>query len=351
MIPETMKVLAVAAPGQTEIIEVPTPVPAAGEVLIKIDVCLLCTWEQRMFRNGAGMQLPFIPGHEIAGSVAAIPEGTVTSFQVGDKVVAKTLDSCGHCEFCYRGDDNNCIGTPKKRFYNGIPSSGGLAQFIALPVSRVYLLPDQSVEAPIAAFAEPVACCLRSLDRAGIELGEDVAIIGAGIMGQLHNLLAKKRGARTIVVDLDQTRLDTAKAAGADEIINASSGDPVQAIRDLTGGRGAHVIFFTLPVPKLAEDYLKALGKLGRMVYYGSFSPKDPIQVNPNDIHYTEQTITGSYSPTSKGFWTASRLLSYGLVDVKPFLSGLYPLDQAQEAFQQAMSPDTYRIGIRLWEA
>ena len=157
MIPETMKVLAVAAPGQTEIIEVPTPVPAAGEVLIKIDVCLLCTWEQRMFRNGAGMQLPFIPGHEIAGSVAAIPEGTVTSFQVVDKVVAKTLDSCGHCEFCYRGDDNNCIGTPKKRFYNGSPSSGGLAQFIALPVSRVYLLPDQSVEAPIAAFAEPVA--------------------------------------------------------------------------------------------------------------------------------------------------------------------------------------------------
>ena len=347
---EKMKALVITAPGQVEIRDVTMPQPQANEVLIKIDVCLLCTWEQRIYKNGGGMQLPFVPGHEIAGTIAAIPEDTVTSFHVGDRVVAKTLDSCGHCEFCYRGDDNNCIGTPKKRFYDGIPASGGLAQYIALPVNRVYHLPNQEVEPAIAAFAEPVACCLRSLDRANICMSEDVAIIGAGIMGQLHNLLSKKRGARTIVVDLDDARLEAAKASGADEIVNPQNCDPVETIKALTGGRGAHVIFFTLPVPALAEEYLKALGKLGRMVYYGSFSPKDPIQINPNSIHYTEQVITGSYSPTSQGFWTASRLLSYGLVDVRPYLSGLYGLENADEAFQRAMSPDTYRIGIKLWE-
>ncbi len=350
MIPEEMKVIAVAAPGKAEVMQVQTPVPQPGEVLVKIDTCLLCTWEQRIYRDGAGMQLPFIPGHEIAGSIAAIPDGTVTSFKVGERVTAKTLDSCGHCEFCYRGEDNNCIGTPKKRFYNGIASSGGLAQFIALPVSRVYYLPNQDVAPEIAAFAEPVACCLRSLDRADIQMGEDVAIVGAGIMGQLHNLLAKKRGARTILVDMDDARLAHAAQNGADEVLNANNCDPVEAIRELTGGRGTHVVFYTISSPKLAEEYLKALGKLGRMVYYGSFNPKDPIQVNPNNIHYTEQVITGAYSPTSKGFWTASRLLSYGLVDVRLYLSGMYGLNDANAAFQRAMSPDTYRIGINLWD-
>ena len=350
MVEKTMKAVAVTEPGNAKVIEVATPTPQAGEVLIRIDCCLLCTWEQRIFRTGDGMKLPFIPGHELAGTIAAIPEDTVTSFQVGDRVVAKTLDSCGHCEFCYRGDDNNCIGTPKKRFYDGIPASGGLAQYISLPVSRVYRLANQGVDLEIAAFAEPVACCLRSLDRANILLGEDVAIIGAGIMGQLHNLLAKRRVGRTIVVDLDDKRLQDARDNGADEVVNPSKCDPVEEIRRLTGGNGAHVIFFTLPVPTLAEEYLKALSKLGRMVYYGSFHPKDPISVNPNTIHYTEQVITGSYSPTSMGFWMASRVLSYGLVDVRPYLSGMYGLDEVNTAFTRAMSPDTYRIGIKLWE-
>lgn len=349
MIPSKMKALAILEPGKAQVVEVTTPAPQPGEILIKIERCLLCTWEQRMYRNGAGAALPMIPGHEISGNVAAVPEDTVTSFKVGDRVVAKTLDSCGHCEYCYSGDDNNCVGVSKKRVYDGIPSSGGLAQFIALPVSRVYLLPDQKVDLDIAAFAEPVACCIRSLDRADLALGEDAVIVGAGIMGQLHNLLAKLRGGRTIVVDLDAERLALAKQMGADEVVNPNEGDPYARIRELTLGMGAHAIFYTLQSPKLAQEYLQSLRKLGRMVYYGSFSPKDPIQVDPNKIHYSEQVITGSYSPTSKGFYTAARLLSYGLIDVAPFLSGVYPLSEADAALERSMAPDTFRVGIDLW--
>lgn len=347
---EKMKVLAITAPGEATVMEVDIPVAVPGEVLIKIERCLLCTWEQRIYKTGAGMSLPFIPGHEISGTIASVPEGTVCAFSVGDKVAAKTLDACGHCEQCYNGDDNNCSGTPKKRFYNGIGTSGGLAQYIALPINRVYKLPNQEVSFDIAAFAEPVACCIRSLDRANLQLGEDVVIVGAGIMGQLHNLLAKLRGARTIVIDLDQARLDLASKMGADLTINPKEGDPVALIKQATEGLGAHVVFYTLPSPTLAQEYLKALRKLGRMVYYGSFNPKDPIAVDPNAIHYTEQVITGAYSPNSKGFYIASRLLSYGLIDVSPFLSGIYPLSDASTAFERAMSADTYRIGFDMWK-
>ena len=348
MIPEKMKAVAVVEPGKAEVIEVSTPVPAPGEVLIRVRKCLLCTWEQRIFRDGSGMTLPYIPGHELSGEICAIPEGTLTSFKVGDKVVAKTLSSCGHCEFCYRGDDNNCTGAAKKLSYDGIGAAGGLAQYLSMPVSRVYLLDNQDIDFETAAFAEPVACCLRSMERAALEFSEDVVIVGAGIMGQLHNLLVKKSGCRSLVVDLDEARLEMAKRQGADEVINPNDCDPVERIKELTNGHGAHVIFFTLSVPSLAEAYLQALNKLGRMVYYGSFRPKDPIKINPDRIHYTEQTITGSYSPTSKGFWMAQRLLSYGLIDVKPLLSVMYPMEEANTAFEQAMSPKTYRVGIDL---
>ena len=127
MIPPKMKALVVTGEKTIEVQEFSVPQPAPGEILIRLEHCLICTWKQRIFQNGDGMKMPFLPGHEASGVVAWVPEGTPTSFREGDPVVVKTLDSCGHCEFCYRGLDNQCVGTPKKRFYDGVPGSGGMA--------------------------------------------------------------------------------------------------------------------------------------------------------------------------------------------------------------------------------
>ncbi len=348
MIPDTMKALVVTDNEQIEIRELKTPVPEAGEILIRLEKCFICTWEQRIFLNGAGMKLPFVPGHEASGVVAAIPEGTITSFKIGDPVVVKTLDSCGHCEFCYQGLDNQCIGKAKKRFYDDIPGSGGMAQYIALPPQRVYPLPDPNCDLTVAAFAEPVACCLRSLEQASIQMGDDVVIVGGGIMGQLHNVLAQKQGARTIVAELDENRNKLAKEMGAYATINPAKCDPVARIKELTNGKGASVVFLTAALVSLAEQYLDALNKMGTIVYYSSFHPDVNIAVSPNKIHYSEKKITGAYSPTSKGFYTAARLLSYGIIDVKPFVSEMFPMEQAEAAFRRAISPETMRVGINL---
>ena len=350
MIPEKMKALVIVGDRAVEMKEVSTPVPAAGEVLVKLEKCLLCTWEQRVYTNGAGMKMPFIPGHEVSGTVAVVPDDTITSFKVGDPVVVKTLDNCGHCEFCYTGNDNLCTGKSKKRFYDGIPGTGGLAQYIALDVTRVFALPNSEVDLEEAAFAEPVACCLRSLEHAKIQMGEDVVIVGGGIMGQLHNILAKKQGARTILVEIDEKRAALAKEMGADEVINPLKEDPFEKIKQLTNGRGAHVIFLTVTMTKLAEDYIAALGKMGRIIYYGSFHPVGEISIDPNHIHYSEKLITGSYSPTIKAFYTATRLLSYRLIDVVPFISERYTMAEAKMAFERAISGDTYRVLIDLWK-
>lgn len=347
-VPQKMKAVVVRGPKQAAVEMLSTPTAQPGEVLVQIDTCLICTWEQRIYETGGGMALPFVPGHEIAGRIAAVPEGTVTSFKVGDPVVGKTLDACGHCEYCYRGDDNQCIGAAKKRFYDGIPGSGGMAQYIALAVNRVYPVYNPDLPMGVAAFAEPVSCCLRSMDRAALEYGDDVVIVGGGVMGQLHSLLAQKRGARVMVAEPNPFRAAMAKQRGAHAVIDPTRLDAVQAVKDWTGGIGAQTIFYTLPMTSPAQDYLDALSKLGRMVYYGSFKPADDIAVNPNAIHYSEKVITGAYSPTSKGFFIASKLLSHGLINAEPLLTRVFPVEELDEAFRLSASLESFRVGVRL---
>lgn len=347
MIPEQMKAIVITQAHRAEVRTLTTPRPAEGEVLIQVEKCLICTWEQRIFR-GADVPLPFVPGHEIAGVVAAIGPGTFTNVSVGDRCVVKTYDSCGQCGFCLTGHDNQCVGKAKKRSYDGIPGTGGFAQYLAIGADRVFPLPGADPDLEAAAFAEPLSCCLNSMGQAEVDFGEDVVIVGGGIMGQLHNLLCKLRGARTILVEPDGARRDMAAACGADVTLDPNACDPIQAIQDLTGGQGAHVCFYTVNVLPLAQTYLEALGKRGRMVYYGSFHPSGPIQIDPNQIHYSEKRITGAYSPTAKGFWTASRLLGHALIHVSPFITERYGLSDCQRAFERAASPETYRVLIDL---
>ncbi len=347
MIPNTMKAVFIPEKGKAEVKTFQTPVPQTGEVLVRIKHCLICTWERRIF-SGGDAALPFVPGHEISGKVAAIPEGTITNLVVGQKVVVKTYDSCGECEYCRRGMDNLCKGKSKKRFYDGIPGSGGLAQYIAIASNRVYVMENQDVDLKLAAFAEPLACCLHSIDRAKIELSEDVLIVGGGIMGQLHAGLAKLKGARVMLVEPDAKRRELARQIGANIVIDPTVEAVAEKVAALTGGRGPHVIIFTVNSLQLASDYIKMLAPSGRLVYYGSFHPKGEILFDPNNIHYTEKNLTGSFSPTVKGFWTASRLISFGILDVKPFLSAEFGMEDCQKAFEQSLDPNNYRVMINL---
>ena len=348
MIPETMKAIVIDKPRHAEVRTMTTPVPLAGQILIRNEKALICTWEQRIFA-GDGAPLPFVPGHEISGVVAAIPEGTFCDVKVGDRVVVKVYDSCGQCENCLRGHDNECTGRKSQRTYDGIPGTGGFAQYMAIGSDRVYPLPGgDKIDLETAAFAEPLACCIYSLEQADVELGEDVVIVGGGIMGQLHNSLCKLRGARTILVEPDASRREMALRCGADEVIDPIASDAIARIKDLTEGRGAHVCFYTVNNLKLAQDYIESIGACGRLVYYGSFHPAGPVEMNPNLIHYSEKRITGSYSPTKKSFWTASHLLGYGLIDVKPFITERYPMAECETALTRASSMETYRVLIDL---
>lgn len=342
-----MKVIAVTGERRTEVVQAPLPEPLPGEVLIKIDTCLICTWEQRIYTGNGGTPIPFVPGHEASGTIARVPEGTVTSFREGDRVVFKTLNHCGHCSYCYQGHTNQCTGTAKKQRFGEMAGSGGMASFIALDVSKVFPV-DPSLDPVHAAFAEPVACCVHSIERAELNLGDSVVVIGAGIMGQLHAILARLRGCRVIVIEPDPIRRGLALKLGAHEGIDPAAGDPVQAVLDLTGGEGVEAVFSTVTRSAVAASAVGMVRKMGTIVLYGSFHPNEPVSLDPNAVHYREYVITGSYSPSTRDFFRAVRLLSLRLVDPSPFISETWSMDRSREAFEASLRPDTYRVAIRI---
>lgn len=315
--------------------------PEKKQVLIRVASCAICTLEQRVY-SGVMKKYPFAGGHEAAGIVEAVGEG-VKQIKKGDKVAVRLLNSCGECYYCRNGHENQCVVSFIAATQEIAMGPGGLAEYMMIDAENVYKMADE-LPLSYAALAEPLACCVHSIENGKINLADDVVIVGAGIMGIFHVQLAKLRGARVIVAEVDDNRLEVAKKMGADVIINSSQEDPVERIKQLTDGRGADVVFCTAAIPEVASQSVDMAGKLGRVVFYSSFHPNNPIEINPNKIHSAETIITGSVNPQRKDFLVATKLLSNGLIDVSELISETYTLDNIEEAFHKAIDPYTYRI-------
>ena len=318
--------------------------PEDRQVLVKVDSCAICTLEQRVY-NGVMNRYPFAGGHEAAGTVEAIGK-KVKGVQVGDKVAVRLLNSCGECYYCRNGHENQCTTSFIAETQECAMGPGGFAEYMMMEASDVYKM-DPKIDLTHAALSEPLACCVHSIENGQIGLGDDVVVIGVGIMGALHIQLAKLKGARVIACELDDTRLEIAKKMGADILINSGKSDPVKEIQKITEGRGADAVFCTVPVAALAKQAVDMSGKLGRVVFYTSFHPDNPIEVSPNKVHSTEQIITGTVNPMKKDFLIATRLLSGKLIDVSALISDCIPLENIEKAMEKAIRPDTYRIIVR----
>ena len=319
--------------------------PAPGQVLVRVDSCAICTMEQRVFR-GQMKKYPFAGGHEMAGTVQETGDG-VNELKPGDKVTIRMLTACGQCYYCRNGHENLCVISFKASVHKGLDGPGGLAEYMLVDAGSVYkVASDLPLEH--AALAEPLACCVHSVNQGNPGLGDDVVVIGAGVMGAFHVQLAKLRGARVIVCEVDAGRLKLAEKLGAHVLIDSSAEDPVAKVKELTGGRGADVVFCTAALAELAAQAVAMTGKTGRCVMYSSFHPDVPIDLDVNKVHYSEMVITGSVNPTKKDFLTSTRLLSGRLIDPSLLVSETVPLDRIDYAFRRAIDPQTYRIIVKL---
>ncbi len=342
---DTYKVAILAGERNVEIVEKELKQPQGSQVLVKVDYCAICTLEQRIYA-GVMKRYPFAGGHEAAGTVAAVGE-KVKSVKVGDKVSVRMLTTCGECYFCRNGHENQCVISFKADIHEGIGGPGGLAEYMMLEAKTVYKMTDD-IDMRHAALSEPLACCVHSVNNAGIELGNDVVVIGCGIMGDFHIQLAKSKGARVIVCEVDTDRLRVAKEVGADILINSKETNAIEKVKELTDGRGADVVFCTAAVPQLADDAIHMAAKTGRVVMYSSFPSNKPVELDVNQVHSTEINITGAVNQNMSDFLAATRLLNFGIIDASHYISEVVPLEKVNYAFERAIDPKTYRVLVKL---
>jgi L-iditol 2-dehydrogenase len=199
-----------------------------------------------------------------------------------------------------------------------------------------------------AAVAEPLACVLHGVEEIGVKLGDTVTIMGAGPIGLLHLLTAKKIGVeKTIIVDVVEERLSFAQRIGADEVINASKENVVEKVRQLTSGYGADVVIEAIGLPSTWEQALKLAGKGGKVLEFGGCPPGTEIKVNAEHLHYDELTVMGAFHTTPLHFRKALNLIASRTIDIRPLITRKMKLKNIAEAFEMlSTSKNEIKIAI-----
>jgi len=316
--------------------DVEIPKVGLGEVLVKVKAATTCGTDLKIFRRGyveKVIKLPTVFGHEWAGEVVEVGEGLEWP-KKGMRIRAGNSAPCLHCTMCQKGKYNLCE--------NMIWLWGAYAEYIKVP-ARMVLVNMQEIPQHVsyeeAAITEPLACVLHGAEEANIKPGDTVTIIGAGPIGLLHLLTAKKFGAgRVISIDLVEDRLNFAERLGADETVNAGKEDVVERVRELTGGYGSDVVIEAIGLPSTWEQALKLVRKGGTVLEFGGCPPGTEIKVNTEKLHYGELTVRGAFHATPLHFRKALNLIASRTIDVRPLITRKMRLENIREAFDILMT-------------
>ena len=284
-----MKVIQVNKPGELVIAEKPMPeAPAAGEVIVRIQAAGICGSDVHIFHGkNPFATYPRILGHEAAGEVTQIGAG-VANVKGGDHVAIDNVFSCGKCYACRIGRSNVC-GSVKVL---GVHIDGIFSEYVKLPADHLYLIP-QDLSWEIAATLEPYAIAAEAVDRGNVVAQDSVLVCGAGPIGLVILQACKSIGARVIIMDVVDSRLEKARAMGADAIVNTKRDDLEQAVMAFTNGEGINVAMeATGVIPILEQIIAKLMSPAGRVVVLGF--PVEPAKIAPADVMKRELDIKGS---------------------------------------------------------
>lgn len=287
--PSTMFVPIFQGEGRLEYRDRPVPgVAKADDVLVRIEACGICGTDLNILAvPPAHKATPgIIIGHEGVGVVAAVGPA-VTHLHVGDRVVIANRLTCGQCAYCRRGLDNQCTNYQTI----GTTVDGAFAPYLAAPARALWKI-DPSVPRDDAALFEPLACAVGAVKRAPFQVGDNVAIIGAGPMGLLFALIYRALGAgKIILIDLAPYRLDFALEMGMDAAINAASAAAAEEVKQLTG-LGADIVVDA--VGNQINQAIKLARRGGQVILFG-LRPYDSPPVNQYTITRYDLTVHGAF--------------------------------------------------------
>jgi 2-desacetyl-2-hydroxyethyl bacteriochlorophyllide A dehydrogenase len=327
---ETMRAIRLHAPGDLRADEVPVPVPAPGEVLVRVHRCGVCGTDLHIAKgNFPAPNLPLTLGHEFSGTVAQLGE-QVTGVEIGDRVVVDINTSCGHCYFCTRGQKLFCTDVLQL----GVHTAGGLAEYVVAPATNLHTLPE-SMSLDTAAYVEPLACAIHGQDRIGIRTGDRVLVIGGGPMGLAHIALARLNGASLVIVsEPDPARRERATRMGADVVVDPFAAPLADTLGELTGGIGPDVVIEAVGSIPTYESAIAVVRRGGKVLAYGAAPQDAAMPLRPFDIYSKELTIVGSYAGTYDTWPRAIELIAGGRFDPSLIVDSVRPLDEAVEAIR-----------------
>ena len=317
-------------PGTIELRDIKTPKPSHGEILVKIKAALTCGTDLKAFRRGHPMiPMPGVFGHEFSGVVAEVGKG-VKGFKEGDEIMAVHTAPCLKCIYC------------KKRLYNlcdkimDTKVLGAFAEYILLTeyiVKQNVLYKPKILSFEEAAFLEPLSCVVHSMKSVDIKRGDNVLVIGAGPIGLLHLLLLKEKEAVVVISDKHKKKLKIAKELGADFIFKPEKTEAV--MKKLANGIGFDYVFECTGRPEVWQASVNYVRRGGTVILFGGCKSGTKVTYDTGKLHYDEITLKGVFHFTPSDVKKAYKLLCKGRIGISRLISGSYPLNQLQKAFDK----------------
>ncbi len=311
--------------------DVPEPVCPADGVVVAVAATGVCRSDWHAWRGHDPVTLPHVPGHEYAGTVAAVGS-RVTRWSVGDRVTVPFVLGCGDCAHCRAGDAQVC----PDQLQPGFTLPGSFAERVAVPRAdaNVVLLPDDVSFVAAASLGCRFATAFRAVVAHG-QVGADqwVAVHGAGGVGLSAVMITKALGARVVAVDVSPAALEVAMSLGADAVVDASHvGDVVEAVRARTGG-GAHVGLDAIGHPAVAATSIASLRPRGRHVQVGLLVGGDALTALPMDLVVArELAVLGSHGMPAVDYPAMLELVESGAIDPERLVTRRIGLDGAGAA-------------------
>ena len=331
----TTKSMWLVEPGRFEMRELPPYEVGPDDVLIRIAYVGICPWDVRVYAGKKSVPLPRIMGHEATGRIIAVGD-RVKDIAVGQRVAGDFIVKCGYCDNCRMGLSNRCS-------HPSFPN-GAYEQTAVLPRRNVFPLRKDSTSYKAGAFMEPLACVVRGQRMLSLKPGDTELVVGAGPIGLLHMQVAKLYGAKVIVADLIQERLDLAAQLGADVLLNSSTQSLKQGVLAATNGKGANAAVVAVGVSPLVVETAECLAAGGRLNIFAGIYPVDPLNIDPNLIHYKELILTGSADSTPEDMHQALEFIENGQVQVEPLISHIVPLEKLDEGFGIVLNRQGFKV-------
>lgn len=325
--------------GKVQVLDIPEQPLGDEDVKIKVAYCAICGSDPHLVENIFGWEPPFGIGHEVSGVIVALGKKAVKKgLKIGDRVAGNFLKFCGTCYYCQNGQQQFCE-------HGGDYNRPGMSEFIVWHESQVYKLPDD-VSLKQGCLLEPVSIAVRLMDKISMKIGQRVAICGGGPIGLLSLQAVKMMGATSLtLIEPIAERRALAEKFGADHTIDPITQDVVQESMRLTEGRGYDVVIDCSGSTKAVLPLPEITAKGGELIYAAMYPNTYEMPLNLYQYcYFHELTISGLYV-APYAFPRAAQILPR--MQLNDFISQVYDIDDAEEAFRAQISGKYPKILIR----